>query len=81
MSAPNEQTQTYTKSRDIIDIGKQVGIDLEVQADTLLDEAREADSEQSSLIDTSPLDYQYNAALADANIAFQFYSEFFQLSH
>lgn len=55
MSAPNEQTQTYTKSRDIIDIGKQVGIDLEVQADTLLDEAREADSEQSSLIDTSPL--------------------------
>ena len=64
MSAPNEQTQTYTKSRDIIDIGKQVGIDLEVQADTLLDEAREADSEQSSLIDTSPLDYQYNAALA-----------------
>jgi|GEM_PF-3761685 len=28
MSTPNEQTQTYTKSRDIIDIGKQVGIDL-----------------------------------------------------
>ncbi|MFA5921767.1 MAG: hypothetical protein WC856_10815 [Methylococcaceae bacterium] len=28
MSASNEQTQTYTKSRDIIDIGKQVGIDL-----------------------------------------------------
>ena len=54
MSAPNEQTQTYTKSRGIIDIGKQVGIDLELQADTLLDEAREADSEQSSLIDTSP---------------------------
>ncbi len=59
MSAPNEQTQTYTKSRDIIDISKQIGIDLEVQADPLLDEAREADSEQSSLIDTSPLDSQY----------------------
>lgn len=40
MSVPNEQTQTVTKSRNIIDIGKQVGIDLEVQADTLLDEAR-----------------------------------------
>jgi vacuolar-type H+-ATPase subunit I/STV1 len=62
MSVPSEQTQTFTKGRDA-DIIRQASQDLESQADSLLDEAREVDSEQSNLVDTSPLDSQYNAAL------------------
>jgi hypothetical protein len=63
MGIPNEQTQTLTKARDT-DSNLQAGIEIEMQAEFLLDEAREADAEQSSLIDSAPLESQYTAALA-----------------
>ena len=63
MSVPSEQTQALTKSRES-DATLQVGIEIEMQAEFLLDEARAADSGQSSLIDSAPLEYQYTAALA-----------------
>jgi hypothetical protein len=63
MSVPNEQTQTLTKSREP-DATLKAGIEIEMQAEFLLDEAREADSGQSSLIDSAPLESQYKAALA-----------------
>jgi hypothetical protein len=63
MSIPNEQTQSLTKARES-DATVQAGIDVEIQAEFLLDEAREADSGQSSLIGSAPLESQYTAALA-----------------
>lgn len=63
MSVPNEQTQALKKVRES-DATLQAGIDIEMQAEFLLDEAREADSGQSSLIDSAPLESQYTAALA-----------------
>jgi hypothetical protein len=63
MSVPNEQTQTLTKAREP-DATLQAGIEIEMQAEFLLDEAREADSGQSSLIDSASLESQYTAALA-----------------
>jgi hypothetical protein len=63
MGAPNEQTQTLTKARDT-DSTLQAGIEIEMQAEFLLDEAREADSGQSSLISTPVVESQYTAALA-----------------
>ena len=63
MGIPNEQTQTLTKVRDT-DSNLQAGIEIEMQAEFLLDEAREADAEQSSLIDSAPVESQYTAALA-----------------
>jgi TolA-binding protein len=63
MSIPNEQTQTLPKTRDT-DSALQAGIEIEMQAEFLLDEAREADAGQSSLIDSAPLGSQYTAALA-----------------
>lgn len=63
MGIPNEQTQTLTKAREP-DATVQTNIEFEVQAESLLDEAREADSGQSSLIDSAPLESQYTAALA-----------------
>ena len=43
MSVPNEQTQTLTKAREP-DATVQTNIEFEVQAESLLDEAREADA-------------------------------------
>jgi hypothetical protein len=63
MGAPNEQTQTLTKARDT-DSTLQAGIEIEMQAEFLLNEAREADSGQSSLISTPVVESQYTAALA-----------------
>lgn len=63
MSVPNEPTQTLTKVRDT-DSNLQAGIEIEMQAEFLLDEAREADAEQSSLIDSTPVESQYTTALA-----------------
>ncbi len=63
MGIPNEQTQMLTKVREP-DATVQAGIEIEMQAESLLDEAREADSGQSSLIDGVPLESQYTAALA-----------------
>lgn len=63
MSVPNEQTHTLTKAREP-DATLQAGIEIEMQAEFLLDEAREADAGQSSLIDSAPLESQYTAALA-----------------
>lgn len=63
MGIPNEQTQTLTKVREP-DATVQGRIDVEIQAEFLLDEAREVDAEQSSLIDSAPLESQYTAALA-----------------
>ena len=63
MGVPNEPTQTLTKAREP-DTTLQAGIDIEMQAEFLLDEAREADSGQSSLIDSAPVESQYTAALA-----------------
>jgi hypothetical protein len=63
MGIPNEPTQTLTKVREP-DATVQAGIEIEMQAEFLLDEAREADSGQSSLIDSAPLESQYTAALA-----------------
>jgi hypothetical protein len=63
MGVPNEQTQTLTNAREPY-ATVQTNIEFEVQAEFLLDEAREADSGQSSLIDSSPLESQYTAALA-----------------
>jgi hypothetical protein len=63
MSVPDEPTQTMTKTRDT-DSNLQAGIEIEMQAEFLLDEAREADAEQSSLIDSAPLESPYTAALA-----------------
>jgi hypothetical protein len=62
MSVPNEQTQTLTKAREP-DAALQAGIEIEMQAEFLLDEAREADAGQASLIDSAPLESQYTAAL------------------
>jgi hypothetical protein len=63
MGIPNEPTQTLTKARDT-DSTLQASIEIEMQAEFLLDEAREADSGQSSLIDSAPVESQYTAALA-----------------
>jgi hypothetical protein len=63
MGIPNEQSQTLTKAREP-DATLQAGIEIEMQAEFLLDEAREADSGQSSLIDSTPVEYQYTTALA-----------------
>ena len=63
MGIPNEQTQTMTKARDT-DSNLQAGNEIEMQAEFLLDEARAADSGQSSLIDSAPVESQYTAALA-----------------
>jgi len=63
MGIPNKPTQTLTKVREP-DATVQAGIEIEMQAEFLLDEAREADSGQSSLIDSAPLESQYTAALA-----------------
>ena len=63
MNVPNEQTQMLTKTREL-DSTQQTNIEFEVQAESLLDEAREADSGQSSLIDGAPVESQYTAALA-----------------
>lgn len=63
MGIPNEPTQTLTKARDT-ESNLQAGIEIEMQSEFLLDEAREADSGQSSLIDSAPLEFQYTAALA-----------------
>jgi hypothetical protein len=63
MGIPIEPTQTLTKVREP-DATVQAGIEIEMQAEFLLGEAREADSGQSSLIDGAPLESQYTAALA-----------------
>lgn len=63
MGVTNEQTQTLTKAREP-DATVQTNIEFEVQAESLLDEAREADAGQSSLIDSAPLESQYTTALA-----------------
>ena len=65
MSVPNEPTQTLTKAREP-DATVQTNIEFEVQAESLLDEAREADAGQSSLIDSAPVESQYTAASIDA---------------
>ncbi|MEQ1740224.1 MAG: IncP plasmid survival protein KfrC family protein [Methyloglobulus sp.] len=63
MGIPNEQTQMLTKTREL-DSTVQTNIEFEVQAESLLDEAREADAGQSILIDSATLESQYTAALA-----------------
>ena len=43
---------------------KQPGLDAEVQADALLERAQEAQTEQTALLDATPLESQYSAAFA-----------------